>query len=218
MTTQDRPESLGWGERRSYGPPSLTAVHRAAVDALAEHGHRQAGVTHVARLADTNRQYLYRNWRSLDDLFREATLSELDHVLDRAHELPDPLPPRCCVPVHKVVRAARLVREHPVVATLARTAPEVTFAAVLRPTTPWHDLAWRWLFACVAPRLPKGTETEPRLLAVLTAALPYALAPGGESDRAAADRRLSLTLHAVLGLPVPCPDCHAPRSPQGPGS
>lgn len=193
----------------------MGAVYRATLDALAEHGPRRVGVTHIARLARCNRSRLYRNWRSTQALIRDATLAELKRVLDVARDVPGPLPPPRCLAVRVVVRAARLLREHPVIRTMAVTDPEFTHGAVLRPTTIWHATAWSWLGRHVTAHLPMGAAQDTVTLAVLTTALPYALTPPPDSpdrsdpdaERASLDDRLSLTLHRCLELPAPCPDC-----------
>ncbi|MGH1554731.1 TetR/AcrR family transcriptional regulator [Streptomyces sp. L7] len=141
-------------------PPGMGTVHRATLDAMALRGPRRVGVTHIARLADSNRQFFYRNWASPQVLLREATLQELKRVLERALEVPSPLPPRECLGVRFVVRAARLLREHPVVAAMARTEPTMTYAAVLRTDTEWHGIARQWLTEHVTPHLPRGTEQD----------------------------------------------------------
>ncbi|MER5749173.1 hypothetical protein [Streptomyces sp. NPDC002088] len=169
-------------------------------------------MTHIARLADTNRAFLYRNWASPQVLIRDATLLELRRVLEVAREVPGPLPPPRCVPVRIVVRAARLLREHPVVGAMARTDPTLAHAAVLRPTTVWHQEAWHWLSNHVTEHLPRGKEQEAATLAVLNTSLPYALTPPPDSadlttERASIDRRLTLSLHPCLGLPLNCHDC-----------
>ncbi len=193
-------------------PPGMATVYRATLDALALHGPRRVGVTHIARLADTNRQYIYRNWPSLDVLLRDATLQELKHLLYLAREVPSSQqPPPQCRPVLLAVRAARLLREHPVVAAMARTEPALTYAAVLRPHTVWHLTFQQWLGEHVTAHLPTATERHTATLAVLTTAMPYALVPPAESpdpaaERAAVDGRLSQALHACLGLPLACPD------------
>jgi AcrR family transcriptional regulator len=192
-------------------------VHRATVDALAQHGPRRTGVTHIARLAGTNRPYLYRNWPGPEALIREATLAELERVLHVAGLLPDPVPPAPCIPVHLVVRAARLLREHPVIGAMARTGPELAHAAVLRPDTVWHDTAWTWLYGKVTHHLPRGSAQDTATRAVFTTALPYALTPPPDSpdplaERAAIDRALSLALHPCLGLPLDCRTCTDPQA------
>jgi len=187
----------------------MGTVYRATLDALAMRGPRRTGITHIAKLADTNRQFFYRNWATPRVLLRDATLQELARVLQRALEVPSPLPPPQCQGVRFVVRAARLLREHPVVAAMARTEPALTYAAVLRPDTAWHGTAWQWLTEHVTAHVPGGTERDTVTLAVLTTALPYALIPPEESsedERAAVDRRLGQALHACLGLPLTCPD------------
>ncbi|MET7679129.1 TetR/AcrR family transcriptional regulator [Streptomyces sp. NPDC005423] len=65
-------------------------MYRATLDALAAHGPRRAGVTHIARLADTNRPFIYRNWPTPYVLLRDSTLRELRRVLDLAREVPGP--------------------------------------------------------------------------------------------------------------------------------
>ncbi|MFF3908396.1 hypothetical protein ACFYZJ_20970 [Streptomyces sp. NPDC001848] len=196
----------------SVWQPGTGTVYRATLDALAQYGPRRVGVTHVARLARCNRSYLYRNWAGPQVLIRDATLAELQRLLHVAREVPGPLPPPRCLAVRVVVRAARLLREHPVVRTMALTAPELVHAAVLRPATVWHRTAWDWLHRHVTGYLPRGTTRDTVTLAVLATALPYALTPPPEvpdhaAEREAVDRRLSLALHACLGLPPACPDC-----------
>ncbi|WP_189325629.1 TetR/AcrR family transcriptional regulator [Streptomyces flaveus] len=188
----------------------MSTVHRATLDALAQYGPRRAGMTQIARLAGTNRPYLYRNWASREALVREATRLELKHLLYLARETVDPLPPRCLA-VRFVVRAARLVREHPVVRTMARTDPDLVHASILRPATDWHSLAWAWLCDYVTGHLAAGAERDSTTLAVLTTAIPYALTPPADSstpeDRAAIDARLSTAVHLCLGASLPCTDC-----------
>jgi AcrR family transcriptional regulator len=203
--------------RHFTAPPSMATVHRAALDALAEYGPRRIGVTHIARLAGTNRPFLYRNWASTQALVREATLQELKRLLGVAREVPGPLPPSDdCLAIRFVVRAARLLREHPVVGAMARTEPSLMHTAVLRPTTLWHRTAWQWLTEHVTRHLPRDIEQDAVALAVLTTALPYALTPPPDSsdpaaERASIDHRLSLSLHACLGLPLGCSDCSPHR-------
>ena len=189
----------------------MSTVYRATLDALAVHGPRRVGVTHIARLADTNRPFFYRNWATPSVLLRDATLRELERLLHIAREVPDPPPQPQCQAVRRVVRAARLLREHPVVGAMARTEPALTYAAVLRPNTVWHQTAWHWLSEHVTGHLPRGTEQDTVTVAVLTTALPYALIPPEASpdpiaERASVDRRLSQAVHACLGLPPACPD------------
>lgn len=198
-----------------HAPPGTATVYRAALDALAQHGPRRVGVTHIARLAVTNRPFVYRNWSSPQALLRTATLRELKRVLDVAHDAPGPSRPPLCQAVLIVVRAARLLREHPVVDTLARTEPALAHAAVLRPSTVWHDTAWQWLSTHVTGHLGRGRAQDTATLAVLTTALPYALTPPGlpadADERAAIDARLASALHLCLGAPAPCADCAPPR-------
>ncbi|MGW1159179.1 TetR/AcrR family transcriptional regulator [Streptomyces sp. NPDC002513] len=196
----------------SVWQPGTGTVYRATLDALAQYGPRRVGVTHVARLARCNRSYLYRNWAGPQVLIRDATLAELQRLLHAACEAPGPLPPPRCLAVLVVVRAARLLREHPVVRTMALTAPELVHAAVLCPTTVWHRTAWNWLRRHATGHLPAGPTQDAVTLAVLTTALPYALTPPPEipdpaAEREAVDRRLSPALHSCLGLPPCCPDC-----------
>ncbi len=191
-------------------PVGTGTVYRAALDALAQHGPGRAGVTHIARLAGTNRTFLYRNWASPQALFREATLHELGRLLYVAREVAAPLPPRC-LEARIVVRAARLVREHPVVRTMARTDPELVHAAILRSATEWHTLAWSWLREHVTGRLPGTVDRDHATLAVLTVALPYALTPPKDhsdpEERATIDARLSTAVHLCLAPSSPCTDC-----------
>ncbi|MFJ9176706.1 TetR/AcrR family transcriptional regulator [Streptomyces sp. NPDC102360] len=195
--------------------PGTSAVYRATLQALAENGPRRTGITQIARAADTNRPYLYRNWRDAQSLVRQATLHELKRVLTVACDVRDPAPSPHCLTVQSVVRAARLAREHPVVRTMARTEPALVHSAVLRPTTSWHSMVWHWLTEHVTYHLPRGDAQDAATLLVLTVALPYALTPPTEGTDEAAERtatnvRLASALHAVLGLPTPCPDCTPP--------
>jgi len=202
-------------------PPGTSTVYRAALDALAEHGPKRVGVTHIARLAGTNRPFIYRNWASPQTLLKDATLHELRRVLHEARDVPGRLPPPPCLAVRKVIRAAGLLREHPVVMAMARSDPALTYAAVLRPTTAWHRLAWRWLSEHATGHLPWGAERDRTTLAVLTTALPYALVPPQHpsepiAERTAVDRRLSQALHACLGARLDCPDCEPDQRGESP--
>ncbi|MEV6739083.1 hypothetical protein AB0N14_20025 [Streptomyces sp. NPDC051104] len=110
----------------SVRQPGTGTVYRATLDALAQYGPRRIGVTHIARLARCNRSYLYRNWAGHRVLIRDATLAELQRLLQVAREAPGPLPPPRCLAVRVVVRAARLLREHLATRTMALTAPDLT--------------------------------------------------------------------------------------------
>ncbi|MGW3725320.1 hypothetical protein [Streptomyces sp. NPDC000851] len=109
------------------------------------------------------------------------------------------------------MRAARLVREHPVVRTVARTDPELVHTAILRPVTDWHAMAWSWLHDHVTGHLTAAAERDSTTWAVLTMALPYALTPPPDSsdpgERAVIDARLSTAVHLCLGVSPPCTDC-----------
>ncbi|MDR3082921.1 MAG: TetR/AcrR family transcriptional regulator [Streptomyces sp.] len=206
------------GSPRFTAPPGMATVHRATLDALAQYGPRRVGVTHIARLADTNRAFIYRNWPDPRVLIRDATLGELKHLLNVARDVPEPVPPPGCLAVHMVVRAARLLREHPVVGALARIEPTHAHMAVLRPNTVWHNTAWHWLTEYVTAHLRLGPEQDTATLAVLTTALPYALTPPPEScdlspERASVDRRLTASLHPCLGLPAGCSLCTEQPTP-----
>ncbi|MFF4208610.1 hypothetical protein ACFYZE_04385 [Streptomyces sp. NPDC001796] len=199
----------------SVWQPGTGTVYRAPLAALAQYGPQRVGVTHNARLARCNRSYLYRNWAGPQVLIRDATLAELRRLLQVACEAPGPLPPPRCLAVRVVVRAARLLREHPATRAMALTAPDLVHEAVLRPTTIWHRTTWEWLRRHVTGHLPRGATPDAVTLAVLTTALPYALTPPPEvpdpaAERETVDRRLSLALHCCLGLPPACPDCAAP--------
>ncbi|MEU6094529.1 hypothetical protein [Streptomyces sp. NPDC047079] len=199
---------------RHIAPPGMATVYRATLDALAQYGPRRAGVAHIARLADTNRTFIYRNWADPQALIRNATLGELKHLLQLARDVPGPLLPPGCLAIRVVLRATRLLREHPVVGAMARTEPTLAHTAVLRPTTVWHETAWQWLTEHVTGHLPRGPERNTATLAVLTTALPYAFTPPLEgpedaTEQASLYRRLSTSLHLCLGLPADCPDCTA---------
>ncbi|WP_146067829.1 TetR/AcrR family transcriptional regulator [Streptomyces sp. Ru72] len=199
----------------SVWQPGTGTVYRATLDALAQYGPQRVGVTHIARLARCNRSYLYRNWAGPQALIRDATLTELRRLLQVAREAPGPLPPPRCLAVRVMVRAARLVREHPATKAMALTAPDLMHTAVLSPTTLWHRTACDWLRRHVTGHLPRGATQDAVTLAVLTTALPYALTPPPEDrdpsgEREAVDHRLSLALHCCLGLPPACPDCADP--------
>jgi AcrR family transcriptional regulator len=185
-------------------PPGTGAVHRAALEALALYGPRRAGMAQIARLADTNRPFLYRNWASREALIREATEQELKRLLYLARELRDPSP-SACPQAQIVVRAARLLREHPAVGTTARTDPQLVHAAILRPGTTWHTTAWFWLREHVTGHIADAAERDRATLAVLTTALPYALTPPADpsdlSERAAIDTRLSTAVQLCLSGP-----------------
>ncbi|MFG1666355.1 TetR/AcrR family transcriptional regulator [Streptomyces sp. Y7] len=203
------------GSPHVKAPPGTGTVYRATLEALAQYGPRRAGMTQIARLADTNRPFLYRNWASRDALIREATQLELRRLLFVAREVPDTVPPRCRQ-AHFVVRAARLLREHPVVGTTARTAPELVHTAVLSPVSDWHTTAWLWLREHVTGHIKTPAERDSATLAVLTTALPYALTPSTNppdpEERAAVDARLSTAVHLCLAVGTPCA---APRPPGG---
>ncbi|MFI6009737.1 hypothetical protein ACIBAG_13090 [Streptomyces sp. NPDC051243] len=164
------------------------------------HGPRRAGMAQIARLADTNRPFLCRNWAGRDALIREATRLEPRRLLFVAREVPDTLPPRCRQ-VRFVVRAARLLREHPVVGAMARTDPELVHAAILRPVTDWHTTARLWLREHVTGHITAPAERDSATLAVLTTALPYALTPS--TNPSAIDARLSTAVHLCLAVPTP---------------
>ncbi|KUO16917.1 TetR/AcrR family transcriptional regulator [Streptomyces dysideae] len=210
------------GSPHVKAPPGTGIVHRATLEALAQYGPRRAGMTQIARLADTNRPFLYRNWTDREALLREATRLELRRLLHVAREVMEPLPPRC-LQVRFVVRAARLLREHPVVGTMARTDPELVHSAILRPVTDWHTAAWFWLREHVTQHITEAVERDHTTLAILTTALPYALTPptnpSDPEERATIDARLSTAVHLCLAAPPPCAApqlCGPPPPVRGP--
>lgn len=190
-------------------PPGTGLVYRATLEALAQHGPRRAGMTQIARLADTNRPFLYRNWAGREALIEEATRLELKRLLFIAREVTGALP-QPCRQAQFVVRAARLLREHPVVATMARTDPELVRSAILRPVTDWHTTAILWLREHVTDHMTAAADRDGTALAVLTTALPYALTPPADpsdlSERAAIDTRLGRAIHLCLAASSPCPE------------
>ncbi|NGO41916.1 hypothetical protein [Streptomyces ureilyticus] len=63
--------------------------------------------------AATSRQYLYRNWPDFQVLIQKACEAELDRLLDVA-SCTGGTPPQTSRLPAQIVRAARLLREHPV--------------------------------------------------------------------------------------------------------
>ncbi|NUR00346.1 MAG: helix-turn-helix transcriptional regulator [Streptomyces sp.] len=199
-------------------PPGTGAVLRATLEALAQYGPRRAGMTQIARLADTNRLFLYRNWAGREALVEQAVRLELRRLLHLAREVREPLPSPC-MEARIVVRAARLLREHPVVGTAARTDPELVHTAILRPATELHTTAWFWLSEHVTGHITEPAARERTTLAILTSALPYALTPPADpsdlSERAAIDDRLNTAVHLCLAAPSPCAEPRLCFSRQG---
>lgn len=212
------------GSPHVKAPPGTGIVHRATLEALARFGPGRTGMTQIARLADTNRPFLYRNWIGREALIREATRFELRRLLYVAREVTEPLPPRC-LQARFVVRAARLLREHPVIGTMARTDPELVHSAILRPVTDFHTTAWFWLSEHVTGHITEAAERDRTTLAILTTALPYALTPPTNptvpDERDTIDARLSTAVHLCLAAPAaraaPQP-CACRPSAQGPPS
>ncbi|MBA4864828.1 hypothetical protein H1V43_26465 [Streptomyces sp. PSKA54] len=206
-----------------HAPPGMTQVHRAVVDTMAMYGPRRVPLAHVARLAGTNRQFLYRNWPRTSNLVRQACEGELRRVLHAAAEVGDPFPP-LCLAVEQVVRAARLIREHPVTEAAARTAPDLLLKSLTGPATPLHTQALHWLYERLdVLRFHKDLESTGRL--ILTVAAPFALlppTPKSRDERTRLDTRLRSALHACLSPAPPCTACAPPRQlPSGspePGS
>jgi AcrR family transcriptional regulator len=200
----------------------MGTMYRAVLDTMAEHGPRQPPIAQIARLAFTNRQFIYRNWPDLTVLFRDACADELDRLLSRAAEVPgtwdDPLPPTCHV-VAQVVRAARMLREHPVTLATARTSPDLCLTALAWPVTPFHTSALQWVRSSLCT-LYSGRELEALAEALFTVAAPFALVPPTSSEpaeRARLDGRLRSALHLCLTSSPACTDCtnradHAERA------
>ncbi|MFJ5721613.1 hypothetical protein [Streptomyces sp. NPDC093149] len=79
---------------------------------MAEHGPRKMNMALAARIAETDRQLLYRNRPDRQVLIHEATERELQRVLFVAGDLVSEQEGVCRV-AEQIVRAARTVREHP---------------------------------------------------------------------------------------------------------
>ncbi|GAA2625227.1 TetR/AcrR family transcriptional regulator [Streptomyces vastus] len=204
-----------------HAPPGMGTVYRAVLATLAEHGPHRPPLAEVARRAATNRQYLYRNWPDFQVLIREACEAELDRLLYVASDTGARLPPSCRVPA-QIVRAARLLREHPVTHATARTSPDLLLTALARPATALHTRALYWVQARLYEWRP-GTDHSTTARALFTVAAPFALVPppsDDPSDRERLNARLSTTLHACLGLTPACSDCsdEAERSSHNPRS
>ncbi|MFB6715728.1 hypothetical protein ACFCZY_39655 [Streptomyces sp. NPDC056237] len=68
-------------------PPSQSLIYSAVVQSMAEHGPRKMNMALAARIAETDRQLLYRNWPDRQVLIHEATERELQRVLFVAGDL-----------------------------------------------------------------------------------------------------------------------------------
>ncbi|MFJ5305533.1 TetR/AcrR family transcriptional regulator [Streptomyces sp. NPDC088350] len=196
----------------AHAPPGMGTVYRAVLDTMAEHGPRQPPIAQIARLASTNRQFIYRNWPDPKVLFRDACMAELDSLLHRAAEVPgvgdDPMPPTCHV-ITQIVRAARLLREHPVTQAAARTSPDLCLAALTWPVTPFHERGLQWMRGRLFTLHP-GKDLETLAEALLTVTAPFALIPPtspGPAEQARLDSRLHSALHSCLSTTPACTDC-----------
>ncbi|MGW1025022.1 TetR/AcrR family transcriptional regulator [Streptomyces sp. NPDC002577] len=195
----------------SHAPPGTGTVYRAVLDTLADHGPRRAPLAQVARLAATNRQFLYRNWPSPEALFQDACAMELERLLYLAREVDDAMPPPCLL-VAQIVRATRLLREHPVTRATARTSPDLTLAALARRDTSLHHRALNWLLSRLEI-LYVGPDRKALAEALFTVAAPFALVPPPShepTDRASLDIRLSSALHCCLNIGPACANCQDP--------
>ncbi|MFJ2877842.1 hypothetical protein ACIPJN_11000 [Streptomyces sp. NPDC086796] len=204
--------------RSSYkAPPSLGLIYSAVLQSVAEHGPRKMNLALAARLADTDRQLLYRNWPDRNALVRESVESELQRVLFIASDLCSEQEGLCRV-AEKIVRAARMVREHPVTRATARTDPDLLRGALLGGDTQMHGWARYWLVG-LFPRPSAWTPQHLRLLPdiLLGVAAPFALTPPEEphtdSERSQLDTRLRITLHLCLGIAPDCPCAPTPPPP-----
>ncbi|MFE7106195.1 hypothetical protein ACFU98_12455 [Streptomyces sp. NPDC057575] len=201
--------------RSSYkAPPSLSLVYSAVLQSMAEHGPRKMNLALVARLAETDRQLLYRNWPDRNVLVRECADHELQRVLFVAGNLRSEQEGLCRV-AEKIVRAARMVREHPVTRATARTDPDLLRGALLSYDTRLHGRARHWLNDLFPWQLARSIPNL-RLLSdvLLTVAAPFALTPPEEphtdSERSELDARLRITLHLCLGIAPDCPCAATP--------
>ncbi|WP_406382423.1 TetR/AcrR family transcriptional regulator [Streptomyces sp. NBC_01618] len=167
--------------RSSYkAPPSQTLIYSAVVQSMAEHGPRKMNMALAARIAETDRQLLYRNWPDRQVLVREAAESELQRVLFVASDLLSEQEGVCQV-AEMIVRAARMVREHPVTRTTARTDPDLLRNALLDMDTRLHGRARYWLEGLFPEPLARTLPPMYWLRDVLlTIAAPFALTPPEE--------------------------------------
>lgn len=198
----------------------MGAVYRAVLDTMAEHGARQPPIAQIARLALTNRQFLYRNWPKPENLFRDACAAELNRILSVAADTEatgtgdGPTPPSCHV-IAQIVRAARLLREHPVTEATARTSPDLCLAALAGSATPLHLRALHWLRGRLYT-LHSGGDLEIMADALLTIATPFALIPPaspGPAERTRLDTQLCSALHSCLSSPPACTSCGTKNPP-----
>ncbi|MEV8451425.1 hypothetical protein AB0467_02180 [Streptomyces sp. NPDC052095] len=196
-----------------HAPPSLRLVRSAVLRSVVEHGPRRMNIALAARLAETDRQFLYRNWPDREALVREAVVDELQQVLFLVSERRSEQEELCRI-AGRLVRAARAVREHPVTRTTIRTDPDLLRGALLDQETPLHAHARRWL----ADQFPGPLErTIPHVRLVrdtlLTLAIPFAFTlaeePHTEAESDLLDARLRIALHLCLGLAPDCP-CAVP--------
>ncbi|WP_306318443.1 MULTISPECIES: hypothetical protein [unclassified Streptomyces] len=199
-------------EKRPHipNPPALTAVHRAVVTAMGDHGPLRVPRTEVARLAGTDRQFLLRNWPDRHKLHLAAVKGELQRLLRVAAELADfsDMPPSACLAVRQIVRAARLVREHPVTAATARTEPGLLHAALLQAPGPLHNIALSWITGGPLVQQARETRDFGALAQLMFAvALPFALTPGS-GEREAHNARLARLLHTCTTGTAVCSHCN----------
>ncbi|SCF91666.1 hypothetical protein GA0115254_124826 [Streptomyces sp. Ncost-T10-10d] len=196
--------------RSSYkAPPSQSLIYSAVLQSMAEHGPRRMNMALAARIADTDRQLLYRNWPDRNVLVRESAESELQRVLFVASDLRSEQEGLCRV-AEQIVRAARMAREHPVTRTTVRTDPDLLRSALLDTDTRLHGRARYWLGGLFPGPLARTIPHMYRLPDVLlTVAAPFALTPPEEphtdSERSQLDARLRTALHMCLGIAPDCP-------------
>ncbi|MCX3060767.1 hypothetical protein [Streptomyces beihaiensis] len=205
--------------RHIQNPPALTAVHRAVLQVMAEYGPRRVPRVQVAERAGTDRQFLRRNWPDRARLHHDAVANELRRLLSVASELADfsDNPTDACFSIRVIVRAARMVREHPVTRATARTAPDLLRSAFLHTDTGLHGVAWEWFQRLpVARRAPFDRDVLALTQLLFTVSLPYALTPddvpiAGEETRKELDSRLDSALHMFLRRTPRCPACAPDR-------
>jgi len=198
-----------------HAPPGVGAVYRAVLATLAEHGPRRPPLAEVARRAATSRQYLYRNWPDFQVLIQKACEAELGRLLDVASCTGGTLPQPSRLPA-QIVRAARLLREHPVTRATARTSPDLLLTALTRPTTTLHTRALYWVQEGLYLWRP-GRDHSDLARTLFTVTAPFALVPPPTddlSDRELLDTRLSTALHSCLGLdPAPAASATTATAP-----
>jgi AcrR family transcriptional regulator len=201
--------------QRAFDPSVETAddavsqrVLNAALELAAASGLKNLTMDDVARKARVGRMTVYRRFGSRENLIDALAVREARRCLAAIATAPDPLDPIEDRLADLFVATLKVIREHPLLARLARVEPEAIVAELTRDDSAVFRLVREFLIATIRQGQAEQVvlaELDPALVAELGVRLgasfvliPDSALPLGDER---ATRRIARGLIAQLALP-----------------